>query len=142
MPPILVAVDYSDASRKALDAAVQLAEDLDETIVMVHALAPLPKVRPGGRQDPISALKAEIGADEARELATTWAAQARKRVDVETVALEGKAVDVVLEEARKRKATLIVVGSHGRSGIKRAVLGSVAEAIVRASKVPVVVVPS
>ncbi len=141
MAPIVVAVDYSEPSRKALDAAVALAEDLGQPLVMVHALA-LPLAGSGRSLDPISQVKAEIGADEARELATTWAAQARKRVEVETVAREGKAVEVVLDEARKRKASLIVVGSHGRSGLGRAVLGSVAEAIVRTSKVPVVVVPS
>ena len=141
MAPIVVAVDYSEPSRKALDAAVALAEDLGLPLVMVHALAP-PPAGSGRSLDPISQVKAEIGADEARELATTWASKARKRVEVETVAREGKAVEVVLDEAKRRKASLIVVGSHGRSGLGRAVLGSVAEAIVRTSKVPIVVVPS
>lgn len=135
----MVAVDFSKPSRKAFDAAVGMAKDLDATLVLVHAVEPVPR---GGKRDPIGQAKAEVDAAEWEELCSTWAQSARKSVDVETVAKEGKPADVVLAVVTERKAGMVVVGSHGRTGVKRAVLGSVAEAIVRASKVPVVVVPS
>lgn len=138
MTSLVVGVDFSDASRKALDAAVQLAKGLQATVVLVHAGAPLPAGSKAGRLDPISQVRVEVDADEARRLAATWG----KKAGAEVVSRSGKAEDVILDVARERKATYVVVGSHGRTGIRRAVMGSVAEAVVRASPIPVLVVPS
>lgn len=138
MTTLVVGIDFSDASRKALDAAAALARPLKAAIVLVHADAPLPPGAKAGHLDPISQVRVEVDADEARRLSATWA----KATGAEVVARRGKAADVILEVARERKAAYVVVGSHGRTGLKRAVLGSVAEAVVRASPVPVVVVPA
>src|SRR5687767_14081097 len=126
-------------SRKAFDAAVALAQELGATLVVVHALPPMPRV---GVRDPIGEVKAEVAASEWRSVCEEWAAAARKRVKVETVGREGKPAEVIAAVVAETGASLVVVGSHGRTGLKRAVLGSVAEAIVRSSKVPVVVVPA
>jgi nucleotide-binding universal stress UspA family protein len=142
MTTLVVGVDFSTASKKALDAAVDLAEAMDAGLVLVHANAPAPAGSRTGHLDPVSQVKAEVDADEVRKLSATWAKQAGKRVPVEVVARAGKPADVLLAEAKARKAPYIVVGSHGRTGLQRAVLGSVAEAVVRASKVPVLVVPT
>jgi nucleotide-binding universal stress UspA family protein len=139
MDALVVAVDFSAASRRAFEAAVQLAQDLGTTLVLVHAFPPLPKV---GARGPIGQVRAEIDASEWQQHSKQWAAEARKKVDLETVAVEGKPEEVVAQAVAQHKASLVVVGSHGRSGLKRAVLGSVADAIVRSSKVPVVVVPA
>jgi nucleotide-binding universal stress UspA family protein len=139
VPALVVAVDFSKPSRKAFDAAIGLAKDLGATLLLVHAFEPAPR---GGKRDPIGQVKVEVDAAEWKELCSTWAQEARKSIDVETVAREGKPAEVVAAVAAERKASMVVVGSHGRSGVKRAVLGSVAEAIVRSSKVPVVVVPA
>ncbi|MEA3135994.1 MAG: hypothetical protein QOC71_275 [Thermoplasmata archaeon] len=135
----MVAVDFSKASRKAFDAAVALAADLDATLVLVHAFAPMPKA---GARGPIGQAKAEIDAFEWRDLSEAWAAEARKKASVAIVGREGKAPEVIAKVVATHKARLVVVGSHGRGGLRRAVLGSVAEAVVRSSKVPVVVVPA
>src|SRR5688572_20216546 len=139
MQTIVVAADFSEPSRKAFEAAVALADDLEATLVLVHAHEPMPKA---GVRDPIGQAHAEIDAGEWQEMGDTWVAEARKAVDVHMVARDGKPADVILAVARERKADLIVVGSHGRTGLKRAVLGSVAEDVVRRSTVPVVVVPA
>lgn len=139
MAALVAAVDFSKPSRKAFEAAVGLAKDLDAKLVLVHAFTPVPK---GGARDPIAQAKTEVDAAEWETLCKTWAADARKSVDVETVAREGKPADVIAKAVADHKATLVVVGSHGRTGLKRAVLGSVAEGVIRSSKVPVVVVPS
>lgn len=140
---VIVGIDFSDHSRRALEAATQLARDLDAGLVLVHALP-----RPGlgapreGRMDPITAVQQESTLHDAMEMSETWARGPRaKGLEAEVVAEEGGAADLVLRVARDMKAALVVVGTHGRSGLKRVVLGSVAEAIVRGSKVPVVVVP-
>jgi nucleotide-binding universal stress UspA family protein len=139
MPAIVVGVDFSEPSRKAFEAAARLAEDLDARLVMVHALEPIPAV---GVRDPIGEAKAEVDAALWEQHAQAWVEKGRRRAEVEAVSRPGKPADVVLAVAAERKAIHIVVGSHGRTGIKRAVLGSVAEAIVRRSAVPVLVVPS
>lgn len=69
-------------------------------------------------------------------------ANARKRVKAEAVARKGPAHQVIIHEAQARHASFIVVGSHGRTGLKRMVLGSVADAVVHHSHVPVLVVPA
>lgn len=139
MAAIVAAVDFSPHSRKAFEAAVQLAEDLDARLVLVHAFPPVPRV---GSRDPIGQAKAEIDASEWEDACKEWAAGARKRVQVETVGREGKPAEVIAKVVAEAGASLVFVGSHGRTGLKRAVLGSVAEDVVRSSKVPVVVVPA
>lgn len=142
MTTLVVGVDFSDASKKALDAAVKMAKELGAGLVLVHADTPMPAGSRRGHLDPVTELRAEMDAADVAELSATWAKRAGKSVKVEVVARAGKPADVVLAVAKARKATYVVVGTHGRSGFRRAVLGSVAEAIVRDSTIPVLVVPS
>jgi nucleotide-binding universal stress UspA family protein len=135
---LVAAVDFSKPARKAYDAALGLARDLGASIVLVYAFDPMPKA---GVRDPIGQAKVEVDEAEWDALRKEWASAA-KGVKVETVGRPGKPADVVAQVVAETKAALVVVGSHGRTGLKRAVLGSVAEAIVRTSKVPVVVVPA
>lgn len=137
MAAIVAAVDFSTPSRKAFDAAVTLAEDLDATLVLAHAFQPVPR---GGARDPIGQARAEVEAADWQQMCQDWAGEARGTVDVETFTREGKPADVIAAAVAENGASLVVVGSHG-SGLRRAVLGSVAEAVIRSSKVPVVVVP-
>lgn len=141
MPTLVVGVDFSKHSKKALDAAVALAKRLDAALVLVYANTPLPMGSRRGSLDPLSQVQAEIDADEVARLSATWAKQAGKSVTVDVVARDGKPADVLLQVAKSRKALYVVVGTRGRSGLKRAVLGSVAEAVVRDSPLPVLVVP-
>jgi nucleotide-binding universal stress UspA family protein len=62
-------------------------------------------------------------------------------VEVVAVLREGGAEDEILAVAEEQGVDLIVVGTHGRHGLKRALLGSVAESVLRDAKVPVLVVP-
>jgi nucleotide-binding universal stress UspA family protein len=142
MTTLVVGVDFSPPSRKALDAAVDLAEELGAALVLVHATTPLPVGAKRGHLDPVTQLRSELDAADVAKLAATWAKEAGRKVKVEVVAREGKPADVILDVAKARKARCVVVGSHGRTGIKRAVLGSVADAVVKGSPIPVLVVPA
>lgn len=137
MAAIVAAVDFSKPSRKAFDAAVGLAEDLGATLVLAHAFAPVPR---GARRDPVGQVRAELDSADWQQMCQEWAGEARERADVETFTREGKPADVIAAAVKEHGASLVVVGSHG-SGLRRAVLGSVAESVIRSSKVPVVVVP-
>lgn len=142
MSAIIVAVDFSEPSHKALDAAVALAKDLKADLVLVHALTPLPPGSKAGHLDPVTKLRLESEVKQTEQIAAKWAKQVGKKVQAQTVVRIGKPADIVAEEAKRHKASWVVVGSHGRTGIKRAVLGSVAESIVKGSVVPVIVVPA
>lgn len=142
MRTIVVGVDFSVPSHRALQAATSLAKALAARLVVVYAASALPPGAKSGTLDPVSQLRVEIDANEVETLSRTWVAESSKQVPTELVSRPGRAADVLIDEAKARKAAYIVVGSHGRTGIRKAVMGSVAEAVVRASPVPVVVVPA
>lgn len=145
-PPIIVGVDFSANGRKALDAAIRLAKDLDTQLVVVHAFPDMkiPSPMLGDLEKQVlDEAKAEISMDEAMTLAEEWVQVARAQgADVLSVASEGNAGDLILQQADDHKAGLIVVGTHGRTGLRHLLMGSVAEDVVRRSKRPVMVVPS
>jgi nucleotide-binding universal stress UspA family protein len=136
---ILVAHDFQDVSAVALDYALALAKPFGARVTVVHAYD-------------ISA----IGAPEVLVLATDWIKQiammaqealdkvvtaARETgVSVEPQLREGAAWRQVEAVAKEQNVDLVVVGSHGRRGVSRALLGSVAEKVVRTAPCPVLVV--
>ena len=137
---ILVPIDGSKPSDAATDLALRVARESKAEVVFVHAVE-LNKVvgmtGPAGI-DPGLAIHAACKAGSAiLDDARAKAEQASVQASFEQP--EDECVSSVLELARHRKADLIVVGSHGRSGIPRAFLGSVAEGILRRSHIPVLV---
>lgn len=142
---LLIAVDFSEPSMRALEAGAALARDLQAKVVLVHAFDPIPDVLVGTWTpvvDPSRPFRFEHKVEEVRELSQQWAQKLRDAdLEVETVARDGDPVDVVLEEARRTDAHTVVVGSHGWTGLRRLVLGSVSEKIVRHADRPVLVVP-
>ena len=133
---ILVPLDGSIIAEAALTPAVELAREARAKLVLLRAAQAhtLPMT------DPI-----EAQVDVMRE-SQEYLAAARARVqtagvaDVETSAWYGPAVEAIVEAARYRHADLIVMSSHGRSGVSRLVLGSVAESVLRATTVPILLI--
>jgi nucleotide-binding universal stress UspA family protein len=137
---ILVPVDGSDPSREAVKLVFRVASEEHAEVIFVHAVELHKIVALAGPApiDPSYAIDAACKAgstllDELKEEAQQAGVQASCEQP------EDECVSSVLAVARRRKADLIIVGSHGRSGISRALLGSVAEGIVRRSPVPVLV---
>jgi len=139
---ILVPVDGSAPSNAAVALAVRLARDQDAKIVFTHVceIAKIAAMVSGSTAsvDPSYALEAERVAGEAAlhdavDRANGGGVYADSRIE------EGSCVDTILNSARQHKADLIVIGSHGRGGIARALLGSVAEGVLRHSNMPVLV---
>jgi nucleotide-binding universal stress UspA family protein len=137
---ILVPVDGSETSKKALEAAVQLARAMDGQIRVMHAIDDMMYV--SGYEYTADLLGA----------ARTWAREALDEA-MATVKAAGVACDSLLVDelgprlgesvaraARDWKADLIVVGTHGRRGFNRLVLGSGAEQIIRLAPAPVMVI--
>lgn len=133
---LLVAVDFDDASRRAVDLAKSLAGPLGASIALVHVYhVPVytypsldPTILPGFHAELTAAARASLS-----ELAAAVGVP-------DAVLREGDPAPEILAEARERGATMIVMGTHGRRGIAHALLGSVAEQIIRRSPVPVLTV--
>ena len=141
---ILVAIDGSPTSDKALDEAIRLAWMSGARLRLVHVVDELSHVN--GFEPPMNYLS-EIVPLMRQAGEALLASRRQKAMDqgVETDAVlvadsPGRICDHVAEQARRAGADLIVVGSHGRRGIGRVLLGSDAEQIVRHASVPVLVV--
>ena len=139
---ILVAVDGSPTSMKGLREALRLAKAERAQLVILHVVNEYyayampdagmaavdlgPLLRDGGK----------------KIMARAAAGAAKQGVRPKTVMREtiGGAAEPIVREARRQRADLIVLGTHGRRGVRRMVLGSDAEQVVRTAPVPVLLV--
>jgi nucleotide-binding universal stress UspA family protein len=142
---ILVAVDGSRAAAKGLREAIRLAKAQNAKLFILHvvdefqAFASMDGIVAAPAVDLVSALR-EGGKrvlSKAKRLAD---GQNVKATTVLREMLSGPAAYPIVREARKLGADLIVLGTHGRRGVRRLVLGSDAEQVVRTASVPVLLV--
>lgn len=139
---IVVPVDGSDTSNKALVAALQMARDAGGRVLLVHALDEL--VYLSGFE--YTADMVTMARDQAKRVlgdAMAVAKSAGVPADQRLIESPGTRLgDCVAAEARQWEADLIVVGTHGRRGVGRVLLGSGAEQIIRSAPAPVLVIRS
>jgi len=135
---ILVPTDFSDCSDGAMQTAAMIARTFRAEILLVHVIQPYAygMTETFNLVDHYTALKTIAGPmlDEARKRLS------KQGVTVKTDLLTGAAHSEILEKARRSKTDLIVMGTRGRGGLKRALIGSVAERVVRHAHCPVLVV--
>jgi nucleotide-binding universal stress UspA family protein len=137
---ILVPLDFSEASDNALDYAIDIAKKLDARIVVMHAFE-IPLV---GFPDGVLAATAEIASRilNSAQGALDDAIAKRKDTGVPMTSLLRQADprEAITGAAKELGAELVIMGTHGRRGLARALIGSVAEGVVRTSSVPVLTV--
>ena len=139
---ILVPVDGSATAQLAVEKAIGLAKAFDSRVTAIFVIDPYPFTGVGtdfayGQAEYLSAATAEANA--AIKVAKTVFEQAG--VSVATSVIESHAAwRGVVEAAASLQADLIVMGSHGRSGLEKLVLGSVTQAILSHTQLPVLVV--
>ena len=143
---ILCPVDFSEFSRHALDCAVRLARWKKTRVVALHVITNWPRVDviPSLRSDPLPKISLKgIDRDAAtRCLETFVRTPAMDRADVDVCVVDAPNVaQEIVAQAEVTHASLIVIGSHGRSGFERLLLGSITENVLRAARCPVMVVP-
>jgi nucleotide-binding universal stress UspA family protein len=140
---IMVATDGSELARKAVDSAVKLAQLNNAKLYAVHVIAPgeIKVTQHDPRAVEWKKQMKEHLMTQGRE-ATGYVEKAGKivNVSVEPVILEGNPADEIVNFAEKNDIDLIVIGTLGRTGIKRFLLGSIAENVLRHSKKPVLVI--
>jgi nucleotide-binding universal stress UspA family protein len=140
---ILCPIDFSDHSRHALDHAVAIARWYHSTITLLHVCSSSPVVAyaPGTAALPSAVLTPE-DRDALRVAMTRFAEdEAGSAGSIECEAGEGDAVAEILARAEEIPSDLIVMGTHGRGGFERLVLGSVTEKVLRKATCPVLSVP-
>lgn len=140
---ILVPVDFSDCSLSGLTYAVRFAREVGARIIVLHVadLGPVMMTTGCGVYD------SRIYVEAAQRRCSNQMQAFLKRVDfdgvpVETSAVAGYCPAAIYEAAAKERANLIIISTHGRTGLRRALVGSVAESTVRHAGCPVLVVPS
>ena len=138
---ILVPVDFSDCSLAGLKYAVVLAREITARVVVLHVIDLGPVMMSlGDYSSPAHVNAARCRThDQMRSFL--------RRVDfngvpVVTVAVAGYCPNAIYETAEKDGADLIVMSTHGRTGLRHALMGSVAEGTIRHARLPVLVVPS
>ena len=141
---IVVPVDGSDTSAKGLAAATALARDSGGKLLLLHVVDEYPAfITPeiGVSVGPLIEALRETGRQTLERIAAGVKGLAAAPESALVENFGGRVADVIVEEALKWQADLIVMGTHGRRGVNRALVGSDAELVVRYSPLPVLLVP-
>src|ERR671926_332057 len=131
---ILLPTDFSECGNYALSYAASLARTFKASILCVNVIEPIvPTVGYSGMTEPL-----EDSAE--RELPKLAECDECSGIDVEELVVHGEAASEIVRVAKERDVDLIVISSHGRTGLGRILFGSTAESVVRHASCPVLVV--
>jgi nucleotide-binding universal stress UspA family protein len=140
MNPVLLATDGSPTAAKATDTAVELARLLDTELVVV-CVWDIAYAAVGLAPMPIDGELAKMEEEEARKVASEAAARAEEvGLEARAVILRGQPVVEICLAAETYEPRFLVVGSHGRRAVKRALFGGVSTGVLHHAKCPVLVV--
>jgi nucleotide-binding universal stress UspA family protein len=142
---ILVATDFSQASYLALDAAALLAQTMGAQITLLHVFDPAPFAAASFPMQPVDLVgnSRELAERIEKGLQELRASRLAKVERVETRLVEhASPAEGICESARQVGADLIVVSTHGRTGLAHLLIGSVAERVVRFAPCPVLTLRS
>ena len=136
MRNLLVAIDFSQIAPVVIAQAESLAKATKSKLWLIHIAAPDPEFI-GYKSGP------QTERDFLDRQLQEWAEQLRQKgIDAVALLIQGPTIETILEEARKLSADLIVVGSHGHTGLYKVLVGSVSEGILRKAECPVLIVPA
>ena len=140
---ILCPVDFSDYSRRALDHAIAIARWYESTVTVLYVFSPAPVAAAG--PGPVVFEPIVLTPADRDQLLADVTAFAEKEsapgITIEAAIRGGSTAAEILDHAASMKADLLVIGTHGRSGFERLLLGSVAEKLLRKANCPVMTVP-
>lgn len=138
---ILVPIDFSDYSKMALDYAVEFAKKFNSQLFLIYVIEPI--VYPsdfGLGQVPISSIDMEIQSRAEDEMQKLINEKVPKETKVSWIVRVGKPFIEIINEAKEKDCDLIIIATHGHTGIEHILFGSTAEKVVRKSPIPVLVV--
>jgi nucleotide-binding universal stress UspA family protein len=135
-------IDFSDASRAAMEVAADLARRFGAGLVLLHAY-PIPGYTfPDGSVVASPKMMQDL-AEQAERHLEEWRADAERRaggVRVDAEKAVGEPAAEIVSFAQKQGVDLLVLGTHGRTGLEHALMGSIAERVVRRAHCPVLTV--
>ncbi len=140
---ILVPVDGSDTAARGMEEALSLARELKSTLVLVHVIDPVPlpmeAMSPGTWQEMSESLRQRGQAvlDAARDSASNRGVPVQVQLVEEHAQRVG---DTLVAQVQAQRCDLVVMGTHGRRGLRHLMLGSDAEHVLRRCGVPVLLV--
>lgn len=138
---IMFTTDFSPGSEAAAGLAFEMARRFAARMTILHVYsAPVYIGAFGDAYALPPEVMEKIRADAERALENLRLRAVKEGITAEPLAVEGIAPDLIVAAARSRHADLIVMGTHGRTGLKHLLLGSVAERVVRTAECPVLTV--
>lgn len=139
---ILHPTDFSRASNAAFTRAIGMAKINRAELLITHVLAPVMAIPPEGYVSPrlYEDLEASNRSAAQKQLATRVARTRKAGVKATSLLLDGVPAERIAQAARSRRADLIVIGTHGRTGLARFFLGSVAARVAALAPCPVLTV--
>lgn len=140
---LIHATDFSRASGRAFTSAVQIAKRNKAELLLVHVIEPVtPYLAPDQYTGPELFVELETAAKSKAEseLSSLMKKVQKARVKVKSLVLKGTPHDQIVRAAKSRRADLIVIGTHGRTGISKFFMGSVAGRVIAMAHCPVLTV--
>ena len=140
---ILLPTDFSECGNYALRYAASIARTFKASIICVNVIEPIvPTVGYSGMTEPlpIADITEQLEDSAERELPKLAECDECAGLSVEELVVHGEAAAEIVRVAKERNVDLIVISSHGRTGLGRILFGSTAEAVVRHASCPVLVV--
>jgi nucleotide-binding universal stress UspA family protein len=139
MKEILVPFDFSAGAERALNYAVNHALRFKARLILVH-IVHMPYLGSGFGPGEGLGMENRLVAEVTEQLAAIAAKARRKGVPVRAFVRIGHPVSDTVDMARRHGADLVIMGTHGRTGLRHVLLGSVAEGVLRQASCPVLVV--
>lgn len=139
---ILYATDFSKASARAFDQAVTFARQNRAELLVVHVIEPTPYAADGEFNAAEIYAKLEDMAKRDAQASMSKLMQRLKKLNVraQSLLLKGSAHDQIVKAAKARKADMIIIGTHGRTGLSKLFMGSVAGKVISLATCPVMTV--
>ncbi len=134
---ILVPTDFSDHSRQAADYACELAKRFEARIHLLHVVEPLTMAMPSPGAPLPEQLMSNAEEDANNQIEKWLSSPEEQALSVTRCVRRGAPFLEIIRYANVNNIDLIVMGTHGRSGLKHALIGSVAERVVRKASCPV-----
>jgi len=141
---ILCPIDFSEHSLEALDNAVEMAQNLSSELVLTHIISPIP-VRPTPTQPSefdVSGYRDTLEENSEENMDSVIKKHIPDNVKVKKVIRSGMPAQEIDDIAEEENIDLLIISTHGRTGLSHVIFGSVAEKIIRHAPCPVLTIRS
>lgn len=139
---ILYATDYSKASNRAFEEAIRIAKQNNAELLVLHVLEPIPYAagEEFGGAELYMRLEDATKREAQNSMAKLMSRLQKNKLKAKSLLLRGSAYDQIVKAAKSNRADMIVIGTHGRTGLSKLFMGSVATKVVSTATCPVLTV--